>query len=305
MPSVKPWTQLLTLHPERLATISVLIGAIFISFAPVYVRLANVEPVVAGFYRVFLAGIFFLPWICFKPKQRSLPNIQTLILSLTAGICFASDLMFWHLSIRYVGPGVATLLGNMQIFFLILFSYFLLKEAIPLRIALTLPLASFGLILLVGDQWHALGSNYHYGVVCGLLTGVFYSGYTLCLRQIQALSVIKQPVQTLTLICFMTALVFMVIANIQHQSLFHVPPHAWGWLLAYSLLAQGVGWLLITYGIPHIKLSLVGFLLLLQPSFAFVWDTLFLHRATNLIQLSGLILTLYAIYLSSAGKKKR
>nr|MBA2299148.1 DMT family transporter [Chloroflexota bacterium] len=36
-------------------------------------------------------------------------------LAAIAGIFFAGDLMFWHHAIEYVGAGLATVLGNLQV----------------------------------------------------------------------------------------------------------------------------------------------------------------------------------------------
>jgi len=77
------------------------------------------------------------------------------------------------------------------------------------------------------------------------------------------------------------------------------------WLLSYGLFGQVLGWLLIAYGLPHVKLSLAGFLLLIQPALAFIWGLLIFHEATNTIEVFGALITLFAIYLSSTSRRQK
>ena len=71
------------------------------------------------------------------------------------------------------------------------------------------------------------------------------------------------------------------------------------WLLLYGIFGQVLGWLLISAALPKIKLTVAGFLLLLQPALAFVWDITIFQRPTPMIEIAGSCITLLAIYLSS------
>ncbi len=63
-----------------------------------------------------------------------------------------------------------------------------------------------------------------------------------------------------------------------------------------------MGWLIITRALPQIRVSLVGMILLLQPALSFVWDILFFNRDTTLVSLTGIVITLAAIYLGVTAK---
>ena len=82
-----------------------------ISFSGIFVKLADVSPTASGFYRVFFGAIFLLcATIWFKDfKKLTRPELFLIIF---CGFVFALDLFFWHESIMYIGPGLATLLGN-------------------------------------------------------------------------------------------------------------------------------------------------------------------------------------------------
>ena len=70
-------------------------------------------------------------------------------------------------------------------------------------------------------------------------------------------------------------------------------------LLALGLGSQVLGWLLITNALPIVRTSLSGLILLLQPAMAFVWDVVFFHRATTMVNWLGVLLALAAIYLGT------
>ncbi|MEE4166461.1 MAG: EamA family transporter, partial [Desulfocapsaceae bacterium] len=49
--------------------------------------------------------------------------------------------------------------------------------------------------------------------------------------------------------------------------------------------------------LPRVKASIAGLLLLLQPALSFVWDVLIFNRYTTLLNWTGVVLGLAAIYL--------
>jgi drug/metabolite transporter (DMT)-like permease len=76
-------------------------------------------------------------------------------------------------------------------------------------------------------------------------------------------------------------------------------------LLALGLCSQSVGWVMIASAIHRVRASLIGLILLLQPALSFIWDVLIFDRPTDLLNWTGVLLTLSAIYLGSTGKATR
>jgi drug/metabolite transporter (DMT)-like permease len=76
-------------------------------------------------------------------------------------------------------------------------------------------------------------------------------------------------------------------------------------LAALALFSQSVGWILIAHALPGMRASLSGFILLLQPSLAFVWDVLLFQRPTNLLNWIGVVLALTAIYIGTVARAPR
>lgn len=284
----------------RLALLEVALGALIISFASVWVRLAPVGPNAAGFYRMLVGGLVLLP-VTLARRERIRSDRRALAFVLAGSVLFTADLTFWHRSIHLVGPGLATILANFQVFLLAGFGILVLGERLRWRFAVGIVAALAGLALLVGIDWRGLAPGYRAGVAFGLLTALSYGAYLLVLRASQARAGRLEPVPNLMAICWGTALLLGLLAVREGESLGIPDGRTAVVLAAYGITAQVVGWLLISRGIPHVEAGRAGLVLLLQPSLAFVWDVLFFGRPTDATDVLGAGLALGAIYLGTAG----
>lgn len=286
----------------RLGILQLVIGATIISFSPVFVKIAHVPPTAAGFYRTLFGGVFLLLLVLAR-RESLWRGWQPFGLAIACAAFFALDLTFWHRSIEYVGPGLSTILGNFQVFFLAAFGIVVLKERVDARFIISVPLAIVGLALLVGVDWRALPPDYRMGVIFGLLTAVMYASYTLILRRSQAQSVRLSAVANLALISLGTALLMALETPLQRES-FRIPDaQSWYAMIAYGVLCQALGWIFISRGLVKVEASRAGLILLLQPTLAFVWDVVMFGRPTGLLDLVGALLALGAIYIGGTRRR--
>ena len=150
-------------------------GAICISFSAVWVRLVDVSPSTSGFYRLAIGGTALVLVLLFTGRRLTLSNRAWLILA-AGTVFFALDIWFFHASIVVVGPGLATLLSNFQVFFMMLAGLLLLGQRPRLLQIIAVPIALFGLAMIVGFDWDALALDYRLGVIFGLLAALFLRG---------------------------------------------------------------------------------------------------------------------------------
>ena len=290
------------LNPQIKAPARIFSGAIFISFSGVWVTWAQVDPLVSGFYRV-LFGTLFLGLACLANHEMRRPTIRTFWLAVLCGLCFAADLYCWHVAIIHLGPGLATILANFQVFVLSLASFLFFGQAMRWLFFVSLPLAFFGLFLIVGLNWSLHPEHYRLGVALGLAAALCYAGFLLSLRAIHQ----NQPDITffygLMLVSFCTTIFLGIWIELAGVS-FAIPSAAsLGALVALGLFSQTVGWTFISKSLPHVLPSVAGLLLLLQPSLAFVWDVLLFQRSTSATQWLGVGVVLTAIYLGMSSSK--
>lgn len=286
--------------------LKVLAGAFMISFSSVYVKIASVPPSTSGFYRVFFGGIFLLTVVLLQ-KERIWYDFRSMTYSLLAGVVFAVDLYCWHKSILLIGPGLSTVIANFQVFFLAIAGVLFFKEKMTFLQCVAIPIAFFGLVLVVGFDWSLLSENYKAGLFLGLATALSYALYILTLRQIQKNKNSLSAPANLAYVSFFASFFLVIIVLMENNSLVIPDTKSLIALLALGILSQGVGWIFITRGLPDIKAYIAGMLLLIQPSFSFIWDVLLFQRETSFQGYIGLIITLSAIYAATYagnGEKK-
>lgn len=281
-----------------------LFAAFLISTSSVWVKLADLAPSVSGFYRMAIGGVVLWLW-CLLSKKRLWVDDQYLMKALWPALFFAADLWLWHRSIEFVGPGLATVLGNFQVFFMTLFGFLFLQEKIGWRFLLGLALTFFGLFLLVGMQWSSLTGSYQLGVFYGLATAVAYTGFMVSLRSLQGQPSALSPAANLGWVSLLCAVILLFESWLTGQSLM-ISDHQTLWsMLALGVLCQVVGWVLITRTMPLIPVSIVGLLLLLQPAMSMVWDVLLFDRPMTVHDQWGLVLVLCGIYLATLKKSRQ
>ena len=285
-----------------IGTLQMIAGAVMLSFSAVFVKWAHVGPTMAGFYRMFFGALFLLGALLVK-KERLFHGSHHLKTVFICGLLFALDITLWHRSIHFIGPGLATLMANFQVFFLALFGMIILKEKSNWKFFVSVPTAILGLYLIVAPNWNALGVEYRAGVVLALLAAISYAGYILVLRNFQSKFSVS-ALSTIGLIALITSFILALEALAINESFVIPDSQSWFALVGYGLFSQVLGWVLISKGLPKIEASRAGLILLLQPTFAFVWDILFFSRATTWLELSGALMALFAIYMGVTAKKE-
>ena len=279
-------------------------GAALISLSPVWVKLVSVSPTTSGFYRVFFGSIALAAYLLFKRQRLDLKSRALLIL-IVASIFFALDLWFWHRSINYIGPGLATLLANFQVFIMMFAGIILLRQLPSLTQLIAVPMALTGLAMIVGLDWRSLPEDYRLGVVFGLLTALVYAGYLLSLREARRDSDYPMPIREVAVVSAICALLLGLSAAAEGQSLAIGKFEDAVWLMAYGIFSQGIGVILIASSLRQVSTTEAGLALLLQPTLSFVWDVLFFARPMTIIELVGATVALAAIYLGSRPGSKQ
>jgi len=286
----------------RRALLQMLAGAILISTTSIFVKLAHVGPTISGFYRMGFGGVMLLVGLLALGQWRRLRTADVLWL-IVPGVAFAIDLMLWHRSIIYVGPGLATLLGNFQVFLMALAGFVIYREKLGPMFLAGVALAFVGLYLLVGLDWSQVGAQYQLGVLLGIVTGIAYAIYMLSTRHAQRGGHVQlAPAQLLCVSSLLSALVLAIAALLEGESFMLPDLQAWSSLLGLALFGQVFGWVLLTRAMPQLPASLIGLLLLLQPALSFVLDVILFARPTYFHDWLGVALSLAGIFIGSYRK---
>ena len=145
----------MTGHPRQAATAQLLVGAAIIGTNGLMVRLAEMAPTAVAFWRMLLAGLMLGALVLARHGWQPLSR-KAWLWCLLPALAFAIDLWMWHRSILLVGPGLATLLANAQVFFMALAGLLLFRERLGWGFGAGVLLAFFGLWLMLGGDWASL-----------------------------------------------------------------------------------------------------------------------------------------------------
>ena len=265
-------------QPNSAAFTMLIVGALCISFAPIFVRLSELPPTATAFHRMLLALPLFVLFMASerngsRKPLRSLPQGQFVWLILS-GLLFAVDLAVWHWSITYTSVANATLFGNFAPIFVTLAAWLFLGEQITGQFILGMILALGGAFLLMRSSL-SFGAERLWGDLLGIIMAIFYSGYII------AVKVLRSSMSTSMLMAYstlITSIALLGMTLLAGESI--IPSTLYGWLtlLGLAWISQVCGQGLIAFALAHLPASFSSVTLLVQPVAAAILAWLILHE---------------------------
>ena len=279
-------------------------GALTIAFSGILVRLAEVSPETAAFFRCAYA-VPALALLARYEQRRLGPRApKERRFALLAGVLFAADLVFWHYAIADVGAGLATVLANLQLVLVIYAAWAILGERPEARVAAAVPILLGGVVLISGVlETGAYGRDPARGVVFGVLASLAYAAFLLLLRQANAGP--RRPAGPLLDATAVSAVVCL-LAGAALGTIDLAPGwSATAWLVLLALSSQVLGWLLISVSLPRLPAALSSVLLLAQPVGAVALAFVLLGEEPSAIQLGGVATVLAGIAVATVPLGRR
>lgn len=227
---------------------------------------------------------------------------RSILIAAIAGAFFASDLTSWHHAIEAVGAGLSTVLGNLSVLVVGFGAWLFLGERPSRRVLAALPVVLVGVVLiagLVGDQPY--GRDPVAGVLLGTITALSYGGYLLVIRQAGRDGRAAGPVAVSTASTALVGLAAGLVLGVAGLGTVDLVP-SWpshGWLLAYGVTSQSLGYLLISLSLPRLPAVLTAIILLAQPVATVGLAMVLLGEAPSAAQLAGVGLVVGGIAIAT------
>ncbi len=289
--------------PARYALPGLMLGAVLIGFAPIFVRLADVGPTAAALWRLLLSLPLLAMLLPFNGAVRPEPatgdhataaaprrNYRWLWL---AGFAFAADLALWHRSLHLTSVANSTLLSNLSPVLLALTLHFGFGERQARRYWIGLGLAVLGAGWLVADSLRVDAAS-ALGDLLAVGTAAFYAVYQfLVSRQRRLFTVVELMFHSgLAAVCLLLPLTLLSGETLWPQSL-------QGWLILAGLafISHIGGQGLIAWAMAHLPAAFSSVTLLVQPVAAAVFAWLLLGERFGLQQVLGGIVVMAGILL--------
>lgn len=281
-----------------------LFGAVAISFSAIFVRLAEVSPSTAAFFRTAYAlPVLLLLWALTRsddPRPR-----RHRWLAFGAGMLTGLSFTVWNFAIADIGAGLSTVLANTQVVFVGLLAWLLYGER-PSNLAFAaIPLTFGGVILASGlGSAAAYGDAPVRGAILSIVNALVYTTFLLLFRRVsRGLRLPVGPQLEATAGAVVATLAIGPLVDSGFSLAWSWPAH--GWLLALALGSQVIGWLLILGALPRLPALETSVILLMQPVLTVVWAQLIFGEQPSGLQWAGIALVLVGVTGLSLGGSVR
>lgn len=278
---------------------ALIVGGVIMGFSPVFVREAEVGAFASAFWRVLFALPILSIWAFYETRKHTQRfKIKFSNSAILAGLFFAGDLSFWHLSILNTTMANATFLTGLAPVWVILFSNLILKEKPPKSAFIGIIICIFGMALLINaslqtDPTRLIGDLY------GIITSLFLGFYVIAIRSGTkdtnngSLFFVSTIVTTLTL--------FLVTLS-SGQTFLPETERGWAALASLGILTHAGGQGLLTLAIAALTAAFSSLVIFIEAIAAAFFGWLLFDEKMEVIQLAGCFLILVGIWVSRPTK---
>ncbi|HEX6740586.1 MAG TPA: DMT family transporter [Sphingomicrobium sp.] len=246
-------------RPHRFAFPALFIGSSALAFGPWLVRLADVGPVAAGFWRLGLALPFLFVLAGLTGQPVHWPGRRPALVAIIAGFFFAADLAAWHVGIHLTKLGNATLFGNTSSLIFAAWGLWVARQRPSPLQAGALGLAAVGAALLMGGSAELSLDNLR-GDALALFAGLLYTGYLIAVQRA------RQSLGALPMLFIASAFGAAMLLPLSLAFGEQVVPADWTFVIILALSSQVVGQGLLVYALGSLPPLVVGLTLLTQPA---------------------------------------
>ena len=275
---------------------ALLLGAVAIAFAPIFVRWSEVGPYATAFWRVFLAQpvLWLLVGLQRKKHGPRGSGFRDLWPLLAAGAIFAVEISVWHLSVLHTTVANCTLLANLAPIFVTLLAWVFLRQRVTRFFLVGLASAIFGAALLSGGGLEINPQGF-LGDSFATLAAVLYAAYLLAISLVRRNFSAPEVMAWAGAACSVLLLVFTLVGE---GKLFPETAGGWWVVMGLAVICHVIGQGFIAFGLGHLPATISSVILLLQPVVAAMLAWFLLDEPMGAIQMMGACTVLVGIYIA-------
>ncbi len=275
------------------------VGIVAISFASIFIRLAQDEGVPSlsiAAWRLIIASLVLLPyaWATRRDEIKSLTRREWSLI-LASGVFLGLHFATWIASLALTSVASSVVLVSMGPVFVGLGSWLFLRERPSLALGIGIVLAATGSVIISsGDLGQ--GKDELLGDLLALTGAVMVAGYFMIGRRVRA----HRSLTTYVALVYGAAMVvLMAFVLVSRQPMSGFGPEAYVWLLALGLVPQLIGHSTLNWALRHLSATFVSVLTLAEPIGSGLLAYLILGEALAASTLAGGGLVLAGIYVAS------
>lgn len=283
--------------------LAALVGAVLISFSAIFFGLSEVSPVTGSFFRAAYAlPVLFVLWLVRRRHDRR--RMSRRWIAVGAGLALGADIVSWHVSIEFIGTGLATLLANTSVIFVALGAWILLGEKPLTTTMFAIPVILVGVTLVSGlGQGDPFGADPLRGTLFALMAALFYATFILSFRHSNSDQVpAAGPLMEATLGAALASLALGLVGSSIDLE-FSWSSHRW--LIAVAIGSQVIGWLAIAYALPRLPAAETATFILIQPALTIVWGAIIFEERPSVLQIVGAVIVLAGVAFVALVRARR
>jgi len=272
------------------------IGILAVSFASIFIRLADAPSLVIAASRLTIASLLLAPAVLIKSKDelRALTR-QDLLLALLSGLFLGVHFAAWISSLEYTSVASSVVFVSTSPMFVGLASHFLLKERVSRQMFAGIAVSVLG-GMIVGYGDFGLGARELFGDFLAIVGAVAISGYLLVGRKLRRhLSLLSY-----IFLVYATATVFLIaVCLVAGHSFSGYPRQTYLMFFLLAAVPQIIGHSSYNWALKYLPATLVGVATLGEPIGSTILAYFILTETPTLARIGGGVLILTGIYVSS------
>ena len=276
------------------------IGVISVSFAAVFIRLADAPFLVIAAWRMCLATLILTPFaVKLSGKELRKISVRNLAMMLLAGGFLALHFGLWIASLTYTSVATSVVLVTATPIFVAVASYLLFKEKLTVKIALGIAVSIGGSVLIGYGNW-SIGTSPLLGAGLALAGALAMAGYLLTGRRLRRTT----GLLSYSFVTYSTAAVLLLIVSlVSGNSLSGYSGNTYLMFVLLALIPQLLGHSSLNWSLKFMPATMVTIAVLGEPIIATVLAFFILHESPTLTEIIGGILILGGIFISFRGNK--
>lgn len=271
------------------------LGVISVSFAAIFIRLAEAPPLVIAAYRLCLASLVVAPtaWIRSRQELRGLSRKDVLLAVLSGGF-LALHFGLWIASLSYTSVASSVVLVTANPIFVAIASYLLFRERVGRQAILGIVVCLVGAVLIGYGNWR-LGPQPLLGGVLALLGALAVAGYLLIGRRLRQ----NIGILSYTALTYSSAAVLLLVAALAFgHPLFGYSSTTYLVLVLLAVVPQLIGHTSLNWSLRFVSATLVTIAVLGEPVLATVLAFAILDEVPTLTEIIGGTLILSGIFVA-------
>ena len=275
------------------AYIVLIVGVLSVSFAAIFIRLAEAPPLVIAAYRLTIASLILIP----IASRRSMKSLKTLskhdgLLILLSSVFIALHFALWITSLSYTSIASSVILVTSHPAFVAVISYFLWRERLNKLTIGGIVVALIG-IILINYGGFTFGSRAIFGDLLALVAAFAMGAYLIIGGQLRA----RIDILAYLTLIYSGAAVILLIATVSFgYSFTGYSPTTYVMMVLLAIVPQLIGHSCLNLAVRLIPVTFVSVAILGEPIGATILGYFILSETPTTNEIVGGFLILAGIF---------